>query len=116
MRRSDFRDDAHRTDVHGMHTTTDRPCLATVGFGPIRRFAAVRKDGRSLTYRVTDLGLRRYRSVSEAMRESSERCSSPPLTHNGHRVGAPHRCGQLAIDRVNVRVRRRNLRADAARR
>ena len=35
MRRSDFRDDAYRTDVHGKHTATDRPCLASVACGPL---------------------------------------------------------------------------------
>ena len=34
MRRSDFRDDAYRTDAHGKHTATDRPCLASVACGP----------------------------------------------------------------------------------
>ena len=38
------------------------------------------------------------------------------LTHNGHRAGVQHRCGQLAIERVNVSVRRSNSPADAARR
>ena len=34
MRRSDFLDDDDGIDVHRKHTTTDRPCLSSVGFGP----------------------------------------------------------------------------------
>ena len=60
------------------------------------------------------------RSVLGSYRPSPSLSTSgrqpPKLTHSSHRAGAPHRCGQLTIDRVNVRVRRSNLRAKPARR
>ncbi len=37
MRRYDFCGDAHRIDLHEKLTTTDRPCLTSVGIGPRRR-------------------------------------------------------------------------------
>ena len=86
----------------------------TVEIGPPRRFAATQEDGRFPTYRVADLGLRRIRSVSAALRESPERCSSLPLTHCSRRAGAQHWCGEPAFNRPNVRVRRSNSNAGAA--
>ena len=97
------------SDEHKKHMPSDDPWLAYGAFGPPRRFAAAQKDGRAWTYRVAALGLRRKRSVLEALRESSERCSSPPLIHNSRRAGAQHLCCNLCSWLAGPAVRRSNL-------
>ena len=94
------------------HMLTDHPFSCYVGLGPPRRLAALQHNGRFSTFRVADFGLRRRRSVSGVLREPSERCSSPP--RNGRRASAQHQCGELAIGRVNARVRRSNSSVGAA--
>jgi hypothetical protein len=48
--------------------------------GPLRRFAALRDDDRSRSYRVALVGSSRERSIAVVLRESTERCSCLRLT------------------------------------
>jgi len=74
-----FRGDEYRLDVLGKHMPSDRPCGRTVSYGPSRRCAAVRRDGRCSAHRVGHDVLSGKRSISEALRASTEHRSSHAL-------------------------------------
>ena len=76
--------DVTKDEVSRFQKSARRPdCIAANG--PLRRFAALRDDGRSRSYCVCHDGSSREGSVSEVLRESTERCSRLPLTHCGRR-------------------------------